>query len=49
MGSNIFSILIVAIMSVLGIGSTLCIVGYMMVILAQKFYRRIVHGIPLTK
>ena len=46
---NIFSFLIVAVMCVIGIGSTVCIVGVMIYTLVQKFYRRIVHGIPLTK
>lgn len=46
---NIFSFLIVALMFIMGIGSTVCIVGVMIYTLVQKFYRRIVHGIPLTK
>lgn len=46
---NIFNFLIVAIMCVMGIGSSLAIVGYMIVILAQKIYRKIRYGISLYK
>ncbi len=46
---NILNILIVAVMCILGIGSSLAIVGYMVVILAQKIYRKIRLGTPLTK
>ncbi len=46
---NIFNILIVALMCILGIGSTVCIVGYMIVIIAQKIFRRVKYGIPFTK
>lgn len=46
---NILNILIVAVMCILGIGSSLAIVGYMVVILAQKIYRKIRFGTPLTK
>ena len=44
---NIFSILIVVIMCVMGIGSSVCIVGYLFITLAQKIYRKIRYGISL--
>ncbi len=47
MGFNIFSFLIVAVMCIMGIGSCVCIVGYMMIILAQKIYRKVRYGISL--
>ena len=46
---NILNVLIVGLMCVLGIGSSLGIVGYMIVILIQKIYRKIRYGTPLTK
>jgi len=36
-------------MCVLGIGSSVAIVGYMIVILIQKIYRKIRYGISLYK
>ena len=44
---NILNFLIVAIMCIVGAGSTLCIVGYMLVILAQKNYRKVRYGTSL--
>jgi len=46
---NILNILIVGLMCVLGIGSSVAIVGYMIVILIQKIYRKIRYGISLYK
>ena len=46
---DFFNILIVALMSILGIGSTVLIVGYMIVIIVQKTYRKIRYGIPFSK
>lgn len=44
---NIFSILIVIVMCLLGAGSTLAIIGYMIIILAQKISRKIKYGASL--
>lgn len=41
---SIFNILIVGLLFILGVGTTIIIVGYMLVILAQKFLGKIVHG-----
>ena len=46
---DFFNILIVAVMGIMGIGSCVCIVGYMIIIIMQKIYRRIKYGTPLTK
>lgn len=46
---NIFNFLIVAIMCIMGVGSSVAIVGYMVVILAQKIYRKIRYGTSLYK
>ena len=46
---DFFNILIVALMSILGLGSTVLIVGYMIVIIVQKTYRKIRYGIPFSK
>ncbi len=46
---NILNFLIVAIMCVMGVGSSVAIVGYMVVILAQKIYRKIRYGTSLYK
>lgn len=44
---NIFSILIVAIMCLMGMGSSLAIIGYMIVIIAKKIYRKVRYGVSL--
>ena len=44
---NIFSILIVVGMCIMGIGSSVAIVGYMFVTIAQKIYRKVRYGISL--
>ena len=41
---NILYYLIVAIMCILGVGSVVAIVGYMFVIIIQKFYRKLRYG-----
>ena len=46
---NFFNILIVIVMSIMGIGSCVCLVGYMIVTIVQKIYRKVKYGIPLTK
>ena len=44
---NIFSILIVVVMCIMGIGSSVAIVGYMFVTIVQKIYRKVRYGISL--
>lgn len=44
---NILYYLIVAIMCILGVGSVVAIVGYMFVIIIQKFYRKLRYGTSL--
>ena len=44
---NIFLYLIVGLMGIMGGGSTIVIVGYLFVVLAQKFYRKIRYGASL--
>ena len=46
---NFFNILIVAVMAVMGIGSCVCIIGYMILTIVEKIYRKIKEGTPLTK
>lgn len=41
---NIFSILIVAALFILGVGTSVIIIGYMLVILAQKIYNKVRYG-----
>lgn len=41
---NIFNILVVALMFILGIGTSVLIIGYMLVVIAQKIYGKVVHG-----
>lgn len=41
---NIFNILIVALMFILGVGTSIIIIGYMFIILGQKIYNKIKHG-----
>lgn len=45
--SLILNYLLVALMALVGGGSTICIVGYMIVILAGKIYRKVRFGTPL--
>ena len=40
---NIFSLLLTIAFIALGLGSSVAIVGYMIVILAKKIYNKIVH------
>lgn len=44
---NIFSLLIVAFMCIVGMGSTICIVGYLIATVARKIYRKMRFGISL--
>lgn len=44
---NIGSLIITIILSILGIGSSVIIVGYMLVTIVQKIYRKIAHGASL--
>lgn len=44
---NIFSVLIVVIMCVMGIGSSVAIIGYLLVTIAKKIYRKMRYGISL--
>ncbi len=44
---NIFSLLLTIVFCLLGLGSSLAIVGYMIVIIVQKIYNKIAHGASL--
>lgn len=44
---NLLYYLIVAVMCIMGVGSVVSIVGYMFIIIIQKFYRKIRYGISL--
>lgn len=44
---NIFSLLLTIVFCLLGLGSSLAIVGYMIVIIAQKIYNKVVHKASL--
>lgn len=44
---NIFLYIIVGLMAIMGGGSTIAIVGYLFVVLGQKFYRKIRYGASL--
>ena len=44
---NIASLLITIILSILGVGSSVIIIGYMLVIIAKKIYNKIAHGASL--
>lgn len=44
---NLLYYLIVAVMCILGVGSVVAIVGYMFIIIIQKFYRKLRYGISL--
>lgn len=41
---DIFNILLVGLLFILGVGTSIMIIGYMIVILFQKFIGKIVHG-----
>ena len=41
---NIFNILIVGLLFILGVGTSVVIIGYMLVILAQKIFNKIKYG-----
>ncbi len=41
---DIFNILLVGLLFILGVGTSIVIIGYMLVILCQKFIGKIVHG-----
>ena len=44
---NIFSLLLTIIFCILGFSSSIAIIGYMIVIIAQKIYNKIVHKASL--
>ena len=44
---NIFSLLLTIIFCILGLGSSLAIIGYMIVIIVQKIANKIAHGASL--
>lgn len=44
---NFFNILIVIFMGIMGIGSCVCIVGYMIITIAEKIYHKVKDGTPL--
>ena len=44
---NIFSLILTIIFCLLGLGSSVSIVGYMLVIIAQKIFNKIAHGASL--
>jgi len=44
---NIFSLLLTIVFCLLGLGSSLAIVGYMIIIIAQKIYNKVVHKASL--
>lgn len=41
---DIFNILLVGLLFILGVGTSIVIIGYMLVILCQKFIGKLVHG-----
>lgn len=41
---NILNILLVGILFILGVGTSIVLIGYMLVILFQKFFGKLVHG-----
>lgn len=41
---NILNILLVGILFILGVGTSIVLIGYMLVILFQKFIGKLVHG-----
>lgn len=41
---NIFNILLVGLLFILGVGTSIVIIGYMIVILFHKIIGKIVHG-----
>ena len=41
---NIFNILIVGLLFILGVGTSIIIIGYMLVIIAHKIYGKLAHG-----
>lgn len=40
---NIFSLLLTIVFCALGLGSSVAILGYMIIIIAKKLYNKIVH------
>ena len=44
---NIFSLILTIIFCLLGLGSSVAIVGYMLVIIIQKIINKIAHGASL--
>lgn len=44
---NLFSLLLTIVFCALGLGSSIAIVGYMLVIIVQKIYNKIAHGTSL--
>ena len=41
---SIFNILLVGLLFILGVGTTVVLISYMLVIICQKFYGKLVHG-----
>lgn len=41
---NILNILLVGLLFILGIGTSVVLIGYMLIILFQKFVGKLVHG-----
>ncbi len=41
---NIFNILITGLLFLLGVGTSVVIIGYMFIIIIQKIFNKIVHG-----
>ena len=44
---NIFSLILTIIFCLLGLGSSIAIVGYMLIIIVQKIFNKIAHGASL--
>ena len=44
---NLFSLLLTIVFCSLGLGSSVAIVGYMIIIIIQKVYNKIAHGASL--
>lgn len=41
---DIFNILLVGLLFILGVGTSIVLIGYMLVVIFQKLYVKIVHG-----
>lgn len=44
---NLLSLLLTIVFCALGLGSSVAIVGYMLIIIVQKIYNKIAHGASL--